>query len=156
MLRASERAVREDSSIEEEIVTIKMKISSSALEPIAMNYMQAKRFVLQWLYEHKTTSLKEVHNALYEVLREKFGLKSKLAQDCYRDAIAVYKSWLKNPKKGRFPILRNVSLWLTPKASYTVDFNTMTAKILGEEVKIVGYPHNLSQYKALHASPLTI
>ncbi|WP_338602325.1 RNA-guided endonuclease TnpB family protein [Sulfolobus tengchongensis] len=147
MLRASERATREGSSIEEKIVTVKMKIYSSALEPLAMKYMQAKRFVLQWLYEHKTTSLKEVHNALYEVLREKFGLKSKLAQDCYRDAVAVYKSWLKNPKKGRFPVLRNISLWLTPKLSYTVDFNTMTAKILGEEVKIVGYPHNLSQYK---------
>ncbi|WP_338602280.1 RNA-guided endonuclease TnpB family protein [Sulfolobus tengchongensis] len=147
MLQAPERTVREDSSIEEKIVTIKMKIYSSALEPLAEKYMRAKRFVLQWLYEYKTTSLKEVHKALYEVLREKFGLKSKLAQDCYRDAVAVYKSWLKNPKKGRFPILRNVSLWLTPKASYTVDFNTMTAKILGEEVKIIGYPHNLSQYK---------
>ncbi|WP_338598350.1 RNA-guided endonuclease TnpB family protein [Sulfolobus tengchongensis] len=147
MLQAPERAVREDSSIEEKIVTIKMKISSPALEPLAEKYMRAKRFVLQWLYEHKTTSLKEVHKALYEVLREKFGLKSKLAQDCYRDAIATYKSWLENPKKGRFPILRNISLWLTPKASYTVDFNTMTAKILGEEVKIIGYPHNLTQYK---------
>ncbi|WP_338603164.1 RNA-guided endonuclease TnpB family protein [Sulfolobus tengchongensis] len=148
MLQAPERATREGSSIEEKIVTIKMKISSSALEPIAEKYMQAKRFVLQWLYEHKTTSLKEVHNALYELLREKFGLKSKLAQDCYRDAIATYKSWSENPKKkGRFPILRNVSLWLTPKLSYTIDFNTMTAKILGEEVKIIGYPHNLDQYK---------
>ncbi|WP_338602509.1 hypothetical protein V6M85_02355 [Sulfolobus tengchongensis] len=52
MLRASERAVREDSSIEEEIVTVKMKISSSALEPIADHYMRSKRLVLQWLYEH--------------------------------------------------------------------------------------------------------
>ncbi|WP_369610477.1 hypothetical protein [Sulfurisphaera javensis] len=35
MAKAPERAVREDSSIEEEIVTVRMKISSSALEPLA-------------------------------------------------------------------------------------------------------------------------
>ncbi len=147
MLRASERAVREGSSIEEAIVTLSMKIGSPALDPLADRYMEAKRHVLQWLYEHKTTSIKEVHNALYRMLREKYQLPSKLTQDCYRDAIAVYKGWLKSPKRGRFPILKNVSLWLTPKASYTVNFNAMTARILGQEVKIIGYPRNLIKYK---------
>ncbi|BFH73067.1 RNA-guided endonuclease TnpB family protein [Sulfurisphaera javensis] len=144
---APERAVREDSSIEEEIATVRMKISSSALEPLAEKYMKAKRYVLRWLYENKTTSRKEVHNALYKVLREEYGLPSKLAIDCYRDAIATYKGWLKNPRRGRFPIMKNISLWLTPKASYTIDLKSMKAKILGQEVEIVGYPHNLDFYK---------
>ncbi|BFH72976.1 hypothetical protein SJAV_09200 [Sulfurisphaera javensis] len=131
MVRASERAIREDISIEEEIVTVRMKISSSALKPLAEKYMKPKKFVLGWLYENKTTSIKEVHHGVYKVLREEYGLPSKLTQDCYRDAIATYKGWLKNPRRGRFPILKNISLWLTPRLSY-IDFENKKVKILGE------------------------
>ncbi|BFH72237.1 RNA-guided endonuclease TnpB family protein [Sulfurisphaera javensis] len=84
---------------------------------------------------------------MYKVLREEYGLPSKLAQDCYRDAIATYKGWLKNPKRGRFPVLKNISVWLTAKASYTLDLENKKAKILGQEVQIIGYPHNLDFYK---------
>ncbi|WP_338076105.1 RNA-guided endonuclease TnpB family protein [Acidianus sulfidivorans] len=104
-------------------------------------------FVLGWLYENKTIKKKDVHQALYKKLREKFELKARLAEDCYRDAISTYKGWLKNPKRGRFPVIRNKSIWLSPKLSYNFNMEKMRLTILGEEVKILGYPRTLETYK---------
>ncbi|MCY0860059.1 MAG: hypothetical protein OWQ54_06465 [Sulfolobaceae archaeon] len=81
-------------------------------------------------------------------MRQKFNLPSKVAQDCYRDAIAIYKSWLKNPKRGRYPIVRKVSVLLTPELLYSIDLNKMVVRIAGVgESQIVGYPRNLQEYK---------
>jgi hypothetical protein len=37
--------------------------------------------------------LGRVHEALYEKLKEEFNLPSKVAEDCYRDALSTYKGW---------------------------------------------------------------
>ena len=37
--------------------------------------------------------LSKVHQELYEKLREEYNLPSKVAEDCYRDAISIYKGW---------------------------------------------------------------
>ncbi|AOL16821.1 hypothetical protein BFU36_09005 [Sulfolobus sp. A20] len=55
------------------------------------------RYVPIWLKENKLKKnlVKEVHKATYQVLKERFNLHPKLAQDCYRDALVIYKCWLK-------------------------------------------------------------
>jgi len=84
---------------------------------------------------------------LYEKLREEYNLLSKVAEDCYRDALSVYKGWFNNPEEGRFPRVYKPSVWLTPKASYNVDLERMTAKIASiSELPILGYPRNLKEY----------
>ncbi|TRM87785.1 transposase, partial [Sulfolobus sp. C3] len=52
------------------------------------------KYVLNWLRESKLEKnlIREVHKANYQVLKERFNLHPKLAQDCYRDATAIYKS----------------------------------------------------------------
>jgi hypothetical protein len=47
---------------------------------------------MEWLKKNKPEEkiIKQVHDALYQQLREKFNLPSKVAQDCYRNAIAIY------------------------------------------------------------------
>ncbi|TRM75539.1 hypothetical protein DJ528_09275 [Sulfolobus sp. B5] len=55
---------------------------------------------------------------------------------------------MKNPKRGRYPTVRKVSLWLTPEQSYSIDFNKMVVRIVGVgELKILSYPRNLFEYK---------
>jgi hypothetical protein len=39
-------------------------------------------------------------------------------QDCYRDALVNAKAWRNNPKKGRKPRVRKLSMWLYPGQSY--------------------------------------
>ena len=91
--------------------------------------------------------LSKVHEELYEKLKEEFNLPSKVAQDCYRDALSIYKGWYNNPKKGKFPRVYRPTVWLTPKASYNADFEAMTVRIASVGVlPILGYPRNLKEY----------
>jgi len=84
---------------------------------------------------------------LYEELREEYNLPSKVAEDCYRDALSIYKGWFNNPKKGRFPRVYKPTVWLTPKASYNVDFDKKSVRIASVgELPILGYPRNLKEY----------
>ncbi|MCY0882658.1 MAG: transposase, partial [Acidianus infernus] len=107
---------------------------SDSLLAFVNNYVKALRFTLFWLKENvpnpkEKDTLSKVHEGLYEKLRKDYNLPSKVAQDCYRDALAIYKSWYNNPKKGRFPRVYKPTVWLTPKASYTADLERMTVKI---------------------------
>jgi len=65
-------------------------------------------------------SIGSVHNALYRELMEWFGLPSRTAVDCYRDALANAKAWRNNPRKGRRPRVRKLSMLLHPGSGYRV------------------------------------
>jgi hypothetical protein len=133
--------------------TVSMKIAlSDSLLVLVNNYVKALRFTLFWLKENVKNPeekgvLSKVHEELYEKLREEYNLPSKVAEDCYRDAISIYKGWYNNPRKGRFPRVYRPTVWLTPRASYNVDFETMTVRIASVgELPILGYPRNLKDY----------
>jgi IS605 OrfB family transposase len=133
--------------------TVSMKIAvSDSLLALVNNYVKALRFTLFWLKENVPNPeekgvLSKVHEELYTRLREEYNLPSKVAEDCYRDALSIYKGWYNNPKKGRFPRVYKPTVWLTPKASYNVDFNKMIIRIAGVgELSILGYPRNLKEY----------
>jgi hypothetical protein len=78
---------------------------------------------------NKRNILSIVHKELYKELKEEFNLPSRIAQDCNRNAISIYKGWYNNPNKGRFPRVYKPTVWLTPKLSYTVNFEKMLVKI---------------------------
>jgi hypothetical protein len=63
--------------------------------------------------ENKALSLGKTHKLLYNVLKERYGLSSKVAQDCYREAVAIAKSWLRNPNRGKMSRAKTPRLWLT-------------------------------------------
>jgi IS605 OrfB family transposase len=132
--------------------TVSMNIAiSESLLVFSKNYLEGIRYVLYWLKEkrinpNKRNILSITHKALYNILKS-FNLSSKIAEDCYRNAISIYKGWYNNPNKGRFPRVYKPTVWLTPKLSYTVNFNDMFVKIskIGE-FKILGYPRNYKEY----------
>jgi hypothetical protein len=132
--------------------TVSMNIAlTNTLLVFSKNYLEALRYVLYWLKEkrvnpNKRNILSIIHKALYNILKS-FNLPSKIAEDCYRNAISIYKGWYNNPNKGRFPIVYKPTVWLTPKLSYTVNFEKMLVKIIKiGEFKIIGYPRNYKEY----------
>jgi len=133
--------------------TVSMKIAlSEPLLVLVNSYVKALRFTLFWLKENVPNPnekgvLGKVHEELYERLREEYNLPSKVAEDCYREALATYKGWYNNPKKGRFPRVYRPTVWLTPRASYNLDFEAMTVRIASVgELPILGYPRNFKDY----------
>jgi len=130
--------------------TVSMKIAlSEPLLVLVNNYVRAMRFTLFWLKENVENPkekgvLGKVHGELYTRLRGEYNLPSKVAEDCYRDALSVYKGWFNNPRRGRFPRVYKPSVWLTPKASYNVDLERMIVRTASiGELPILGYPRNL-------------
>jgi hypothetical protein len=49
-----------------------------------------------------------MHRVLYRELREWFGFPSRIALDCYRDALANARAWRNNPKKGKRPRVKKL------------------------------------------------
>ena len=133
--------------------TVSMKIAlTDSLLVLVNNYVKAIRFTLFWLRENVPNPeekgvLSKVHRGLYTRLKREHNLPPAVAVDCYRNAISIYKGWYNNPKRGRFPRVYKPTVWLTPKASYDVDFDKMTVRIVSVgELQILGYPRNLKDY----------
>ena len=135
-------------------ITVSMKVAPShEAKHLSYVYTRAKQLIVNWLVETKPVFKNE--NDLYNILHHEWyeklkgmGLKSRLAEDCYRDAANVYTSWLGNPYKNKSkPRIRNVSVILTPKLSYNLNLNKMKLSILGYKTQILGYSRTLSLYK---------
>ncbi|EZQ11331.1 transposase [Candidatus Acidianus copahuensis] len=109
-------------SSDEGVLTRTIILKVSPEEDINFSkWKTATNLVLKWLI-HKavwtkrngeyTISLNKVQQVWYKELREKFGFTSYQAIACLRQAIAIAKSWMNNPNKGREPRLRKDVLWL--------------------------------------------
>ena len=82
-------------------------------------WREAVRHVVDYVIRTRQTGLARVHQALYRSLRERYGLPARLAQDAIRQGIWIARGWLKNPKRGRRPVIHGLWMVLTPKQSYT-------------------------------------
>ncbi|BBD73197.1 hypothetical protein HS1genome_1586 [Sulfodiicoccus acidiphilus] len=86
MARRGKKAIR---------ATVSMKVApSDSLLALVNNYVEALRFTLFWSKENVKNPeekgvLSKVHEESYTKLREEHNLPSKIAEDCYRDALSV-------------------------------------------------------------------
>ena len=109
-------------------------------------YTQALRHAVRLLLEHRVTSLGGAHRLLYRLLRGRYGLPSRAAIDCYREALSIVKSWLRNRRRGRYPWVRSKRMWLGG-GSYRLDLGRMEAVVHGVRVRLRGWPRNLWFYR---------
>ena len=101
--------------------TVRVKVSPEpAAVELLRRYRDALNYAIRMVIEHKALTLSKAHALLYKTLKEAYGLPSKVAQDCYREAIAIAKSWLKNPNKGKTPTVKTLRMWLTHGSGYRV------------------------------------
>jgi len=62
-------------------------------------YDTALNYAINKILRLNLKKIGEVRSAIYRELREWFGLPSRVAVDCYRDALANAKSWRNNPRR---------------------------------------------------------
>jgi len=98
----------------------------------------AIRWAVEWARANgRLPTLSEVNRALYKPLRA-IGLPSNIANACYREALAVAKSYLANGAKGEVPMVKSLHMWLH-KRVYKVEDGHLhitggyKAKIIGME-----------------------
>ena len=115
-------------------LSVKMRVSpepeqQQALPNLMKRYRDALNYSIRSIIASKALSLTKAHRLLYKDLKERYGLPSKIAQDCYREAIAIARSWLKNPKRGDIPTAKRLSIWLTHELGY---------RVKGDRVELAG------------------
>jgi putative transposase len=119
--------------------------SEQELINLMRRYREALNYAIGVVIENRALSLGKAHRLLYNTLKEGYGLPSKVAIDCYREAIAIAKSWLSNPNRGRVPRARTPRIWLTHMQSYRVRDGHV--EILGGcRLRVIGWDRRYDNY----------
>jgi len=121
-------------------------------------YKMALQYAVNWILDRSTVvqvgksvkyfvpKLSEVHRGLYETLRVAYDLPARIATDCYRNALAIAKSWLANPNRGKRPTIRRVVMWLTPGRGYRIR-DGYVELVSGCRMAIVGMDRRYEGYE---------
>jgi IS605 OrfB family transposase len=128
-------------------ISIGMEVSPEpgAIE-LLRRYNVALNYAINRILSLGLRSIGRVHNTLYRELREWFGLPSRVAVDCYRDALANAKAWRNNPRRGRRPRVRKLSMLLHPGSGYRVKEGYVEI-IGGIRLKIIGWDRRYDGYE---------
>jgi len=109
-------------------------------------YNTALNYAINKILRLDLKKIGEIHNALYRELKEWFGLPPRTAIDCYRDALANANAWRNNPKKGRKPRVRKLSMWLYPGQSYWIRDGYVEIAG-GIKLSIIGWDRRYDHYE---------
>jgi len=96
-------------------LTVRMRVSpepesQQAVLDLMRRYRDALNFSIRVIIANRALSLGKAHRLLYNDLKERYGLPSNIAVGCYREAIAIAKSWLRNPRRGDMPVVKGLSM----------------------------------------------
>jgi len=99
------------------IVAIKAKVEPTPeLIELLRRYRDGLNLAIKWAVDWarangRLPTLSEIYRAVYEQLKA-LGLPAKVAQDCYRETLAMVKSYIANGARGRTPMVRKLHMWL--------------------------------------------
>jgi len=97
--------------------TIKAKVKPTPeLVELLKRYRDGLNMAIRWAVEEtrakgRPPTLGEAYKALYEPLKA-MGLPSAIAAECYREALAVVKSYLAKGARGNTPVVKKLHMWL--------------------------------------------
>jgi len=125
------------------IVRVRAKVEPTPeLVELLRRYRDGLNLAIRWAVEEARTkgrlpTRSEMHKALYEPLKA-LRLPSKVAQVCYREALAVVKSYLASGARGKTPVVKSLHMWLRRDAysvrdGYLYIMGGYKAKVLGTE-----------------------
>jgi predicted transposase len=133
-------------------LTVKVRVRAEPkvfreLLSLMYRYREALNHAIRVVIENKALTLGKAHRLLYNTLKEKYGLPSKVAIDCYREAMAIAKSWFNNPSRGDMPRAKTLRVWLTHKYSYRINggyvelLGGFRLEVIGWDMRYDNYPN---------------
>jgi len=119
-------------------------------EPVVIEllyrYRDALNYAISIILDNNLRSLKQIHDFLYKDLVEIFNLPSRIALDCYRDALTNANAWRNNPKRGKRPVVKRLSMLLHPELSYRIKDGYVEI-IGGIRLRIIGWDRRYDDYE---------
>ena len=109
-------------------VTAKLKIVvSDSQKQILLDtmkaYSNACNMVSEFVFEHHDLKRYRIHEELYPLIRERYQLKSQMAESCIRTVVAAYQSILTNQKEWIKPDFQRPQLDLVWNRDYSLKRN---------------------------------
>ena len=137
--------------MEQITITAKVQIAATDTDKVLLNktmsvYCDACNYVSDYVF--RTHDLKQfsLNKTLYSILRERFGLKSQMAQSVFKTVIARYKTILENQKKWIKPSFKKPQYDLVWNRDYSLTQNCFSVNTLNGRVKLPYFAEGMSKY----------
>lgn len=132
-------------------ITAKIQISIDTDNKILLNKtMSVYRDACNYVSDHvfRTHNLKQfsLNKVLYSTLREKFKLKSQMAQSVLKTVIAQYKTILENQKRWIQPSFKKPQYDLVWNRDYSITRNRFSVNTLDSRIKLPYFTKGVSKY----------
>lgn len=137
--------------MEQITITAKIQIITSDTDKVLLNdTMAAYRDACNYVSNHifLTHDLKQfsLNKVLYATLREKFGLKSQMAQSVLKTVIARYKTILENQKEWIKPVFKKTQYDLVWNRDYSLTQELFSVNTLEGRIKLGYYCEGMEKY----------
>ena len=137
--------------MEQITMTAKVQIAATDTDKVLLNktmsvYCDACNYVSDYVF--RTHDLKQfsLNKILYSTLREKFGLKSQMAQSVCKTVIARYKTILENQNEWIKPSFKKPQYDLVWNRDYSLTQNCFSVNTLNGRVKLPYFAEGMSEY----------
>ena len=137
--------------MEQMTVTAKIQISVNADSKVLLDetmsvYSDACNYVSNYVF--RTHDLKQfsLNKVLYSTLRERFGLKSQMAQSVYKTVSTRYKTILENQKEWIQPNFKKPQYDLVWNRDYSLKQSCFSVNTLNGRVKLPYFTKGMSKY----------
>ena len=137
--------------MEQMTVTAKIQIavdtdSKALLDETMSVYRNACNYVSDYVFHTHNLKQFSLNKMLYYKLREKFGLKSQMAQSVFKTVIARYKSILETEGKWIRPFFKRPQYDLVWNRDYSLTQNCFSLNTLNGRVKLPYFAKGMSKY----------
>ena len=137
--------------MEQMTVTAKIQISVNTdgkvlLDETMSVYSDACNYVADYVFRTHDLKQLSLNKALYSTLRDKFGLKSQMAQSVFKTVIARYKTILENQKEWIKPNFKKPQYDLVWNRDYSLTQNCFSVNTLNGRVKLPYFAEGMSKY----------
>lgn len=137
--------------MEQMTITAKIQISVTTDDKVLLDetmsvYSDACNYVSEYVF--RTHDLKQfsLNKALYFTLREKFGLKSQMAQSVFKTVIARYKTLIENQKEWIPLSFKKPQYDLVWNRDYSLTQNCFSVNTLNGRIKLPYFMKGMSKY----------
>ena len=137
--------------MEQMTITAKIQIVATETDKVLLDetmsvYRNACNYVSDYVF--RTHDLKQfsLNKVLYSTLREKFNLKSQMAQSVLKTVIARYKTILENQNEWIKPSFKKPQYDLVWNRDYSLTQNRFSINTLNGRVKLSYFSDGMSKY----------
>mgnify|MGYP002536071982 FL=1 len=137
--------------MEQITITAKVQIVATDTDKVLLNktmsvYCDACNYVSDYVF--RTHDLKQfsLNKILYSTLREKFSLKSQMAQSVFKTVIARYKTILENQNEWIKPSFKKPQYDLVWNRDYSLTQNCFSVNTLNGRVKLPYFAEGMSNH----------